>query len=240
MTENLNLEQKLQVLHYRLGKVVNGLLAAVVASRYGFGFVLPMTPDGKSLRDHGLKRLGYRFDQNGDLEKIPTPSIQELSTPQGNKLRIFQPEDSSEIYSLIDRNREHLSQHGDTTSAKYPTEDEVLHSIIKPSKPDKLRYGIWTADNDYVGTINFTPDKGNPKSGEIGYYVGQGYSGKGYATDAAVALTQFLQNHGWTKPYAKVHKDNLASQKVLQKAGFIASQGVDEEDNIKFTKAGAS
>lgn len=115
-------------------------------------------------------------------------SIQEFPTPKGSILRIFRPEDSPAKFSLINQNREHLSQHGDITAAKYPTEDQILHSIIGPSNSDKLRYGIWTKDNEYVGTTNFTPDK-----------------------------------------------DNLASQKVLQKAGYLANPGGDEKGNIRFT-----
>lgn len=170
-----------------------------------------------------------------ETKEMLLPTIQEFPTLKGNFLRIFRLEDSPVIFSLINRNREHLSQHGDITSAKYPTEESVFKSITEPANPDKLRYGIWTPDNEYVGTINFTPDKDNPKSGEIGYYVGQEYGGKGYATDATMALTKFLQNHGWTEPYAKIHKNNFTSQKVLQKAGYMANPGVDEEDNIRFT-----
>jgi hypothetical protein len=59
----------------RLKEIIKGFLAAVVDSRYGFGFILPMTEDGKSFKDHGLEGLGYRKNADGNVEKIPDSKI---------------------------------------------------------------------------------------------------------------------------------------------------------------------
>jgi RimJ/RimL family protein N-acetyltransferase len=52
---------------------------------------------------------------------------------------------------------------------------------------------------------------------EVSYWLGQGYWGKGIATQA---LTLFL-THLKTRPlYARAAKDNVASLRVLEKCGF--------------------
>ena len=71
-------------------------------------------------------------------------------------------------------------------------------------------------DEQVVGNIFCYPDEelGQP---DIGYWIGKTYWGKGIATEA---LSQFL-NYFKARPiYARVAKDNLASQRVLQKCGF--------------------
>lgn len=58
---------------------------------------------------------------------------------------------------------------------------------------------------------------------EVGYWIGKEYWGKGIATQA---LTEFL-GYIYTRPlYAHVAKHNIASQRVLEKCGFmVAGEG---------------
>jgi RimJ/RimL family protein N-acetyltransferase len=58
---------------------------------------------------------------------------------------------------------------------------------------------------------------------EISYWLGKDYWGKGVAT---AALSAFLDHVEMRPLYARVAKDNLASQRVLEKCGFT----VDGED----------
>lgn len=73
-----------------------------------------------------------------------------------------------------------------------------------------------------AGNIVCYPDEetGDP---EIGYWIEKLYWGKGIATEA---LLQFLDYFKVRPVYARVAKDNLASQRVLQKCGFtICGEG---------------
>lgn len=55
---------------------------------------------------------------------------------------------------------------------------------------------------------------------EVSYWIGKEYWGKGIAT---YALSEFLLHVNKTRPiYARVAKDNLASQRVLEKCGFVS------------------
>ena len=63
----------------------------------------------------------------------------------------------------------------------------------------------------------------------IGYWLGAQYWGKGYATEA---LKQFLQS--FKRPlHAYVHQDNLISQRVLEKCGFMPCAQIDTEDGCE-------
>lgn len=155
--------------------------------------------------------------------------IEILADSTGVRLKQFTTGDSQAIFGLIDRNRSHLSQFGDTTAEKYKTIESVEESISNPKNPDRLRFGIW--DNGVlVGSVNLTPDDDDKTKGEIGYYLGSEFTGKGYMIKAVTTLTEFaFKNLGYKEIYGKVHKDNIGSQKVLLKSGFIENSSVDED-----------
>lgn len=123
------------------------------------------------------------------------------------------------IFALIDRCRPHLSQNGDTTATKYPTLESVLLSIEHPENPKRLRFGIWDSGT-LVGSINIEPT-GNGCA-ELGYWLGEPFLGKGYATRAARRLIQeiFTKNINVTHITAKVRMTNTDSLAVLERLHF--------------------
>lgn len=71
------------------------------------------------------------------------------------------------------------------------------------------------ADGEVAGSVLSYEDEGKP---EVSYWLGKRYWGRGIAT---WALQEFLAQHNPMRPmYARVAKDNLASQRVLEKCGF--------------------
>ncbi|MFH1649611.1 MAG: GNAT family N-acetyltransferase [Candidatus Woesearchaeota archaeon] len=101
-------------------------------------------------------------------------------------LRPYDLDHSIAIFQLIDRNREHLSQYGDTTSAKYRTVEDVADSISNQN-PLRRRYGIWRG-SVLIGTVNVEQKLGNGTS-EIGYYLDVEYQGKGCMSKVVRAMT---------------------------------------------------
>ncbi len=80
---------------------------------------------------------------------------------------------------------------------------------------------ILKSSNVCIGSANFKniPDEKNQV--EIGYGISKGYWSKGYMTEAVYAMVQWaLKEKGVSAVIAKTDKDNIASQKVLLKAGF--------------------
>lgn len=163
-------------------------------------------------------------EKNQDTRTTGPPIPLEIKSIGGKiRLRQFTLADAGELFELIDRNRDHLSQFGDETAQKYPTYESVLESIVKPKIPKRKRFAIRTTDEgEFLGSINLTPDEDNPQRGEVGYYMGLEYQGKGFAIEAVNILCDFAFGElEYKELYAKVHPDNRASQRVLIKTWFI-------------------
>lgn len=152
---------------------------------------------------------------------------------EGVVLRQFKPDDAPPISGLINRSREHLSQWGDDTAAKYPTVDAVIASIEHPPNPLRLRLGIWHRDPEtltrkLVGSINLTPVR--PGWGNVGYWVGAPFTRQGYASCALRALIAYvLRNRPYTHLYADTRTENIASQGVLRACDFTLA-AIDRRD----------
>ena len=74
-----------------------------------------------------------------------------------------------------------------------------------------------------IGGIGFTPqyDVGR-RSAEIGYWLGEEFWGRGIATDALVAVTDYaFANFDLCRLFAHVFDWNGASARVLEKAGYV-------------------
>lgn len=76
-----------------------------------------------------------------------------------------------------------------------------------------------TADGKAIGGIGF---KGQPNNGcvEVGYGLSPSARGHGYAAEALVALLTVAADHGLSRVVADTTKDNVASQRTLERAGF--------------------
>jgi len=74
-----------------------------------------------------------------------------------------------------------------------------------------------------VGGIGFTPQHDVARrSAEIGYWLGEPFWGRGIATEALVAVTDYaFANFDLCRLYAHVFDWNGASARVLEKAGYV-------------------
>ena len=114
---------------------------------------------------------------------------------------------------------------------------EMLQGCL--DHPDQWEwYCIWMIrlkDGAHVGDFSF---KGLNTDGsvEIGYGINDEYQGRGYATEAVYAAAVWaLQQPGVTRVEAETEPGNSASQRVLEKCGFLPS-GVDGEEGPRFIR----
>ncbi len=108
---------------------------------------------------------------------------------------------------------------------------EMLNGCL--SHPDQWEwYAIWMIelkDGTHIGELCFKgiTDEG---SAEIGYGIAEEYQGHGYATEAVSALTDWaMEQPGIAYVTAEAEENNLASQRVLAKAGFVPTGETGEE-----------
>jgi len=74
----------------------------------------------------------------------------------------------------------------------------------------------------FVGNIGIRPQGGwREHLGEIGYWVGEDYWGKGIATAALAQLTEYgFNTRHFRKLFATALAPNIASMRVLEKCGY--------------------
>ena len=84
-------------------------------------------------------------------------------------------------------------------------------------------------DGTHIGDLCFK-GLGADGSAEIGYGLREGFCGRGYMTEAVMALTEWaLAQKGVTRIEAETDPDNLPSQRVLANAGFVPTGETGEE-----------
>jgi RimJ/RimL family protein N-acetyltransferase len=78
-------------------------------------------------------------------------------------------------------------------------------------------------NNEYVGNISLVPCTDiYRKSAEIGYFIGEPYWNKGIVTKAVKLITEYGFNTlGIVRIHTGVFEYNQASQRVLEKCGFV-------------------
>jgi RimJ/RimL family protein N-acetyltransferase len=78
-------------------------------------------------------------------------------------------------------------------------------------------------DGEAIGAIGFVLQKDVDRvSAEIGYWLGEPFWGRGIATEALVAVTQYaMETHRLTRLFAVPFASNRASCRVLEKAGYV-------------------
>ena len=152
------------------------------------------------------------------VRKMVAEGLELKTASKGVVLRQFSPRDAHPLFALISSNRKHLSQFGDQTARKYPAYLSVWLSIITPEQSEKMRLGIWVGQH-LAGTVNLLPKADG--NAELGYWIGKEFCGQGLATIATTTLTRYAHKElGHKFVTAHVHKDNLASLRVLEKSGF--------------------
>lgn len=111
---------------------------------------------------------------------------------------------------------------------------EMLDGCL--AHPDEWEwYAMWMIelkDGTHVGELCF---KGITEEGcaEIGYGIAEDHQGRGYATEAVTAAVAWaLEQNRINRVTAEVDRENIASVRVLEKAGFTQTGAVGEEGPI--------
>jgi [ribosomal protein S5]-alanine N-acetyltransferase len=138
------------------------------------------------------------------------------------RIRSFRAEDAASI-----------AHHANNAKIAAQVRDRFPHPYTLENAQDYLRnlkrdpetsFAIAnTRDDQVIGGIALFPGTDIERvSAEIGYWLSEHYWGKGIATQAVVALTDFaFADLGFTRLFALPFAQNAASCRVLEKAGYI-------------------
>jgi ribosomal-protein-alanine N-acetyltransferase len=98
---------------------------------------------------------------------------------------------------------------------------DTFISYARAQRPETL-FAV-EVDGQAVGGIGYVVrDDIERVSAEIGYWLGESYWGRGIMTEALKAVTRYaIRRHGLTRVFAVPFVGNVASCRVLEKAGFV-------------------
>jgi ribosomal-protein-alanine N-acetyltransferase len=128
--------------------------------------------------------------------------------------------------------RDSIVQHANNRKVWINLRDRFPHPYTKKDAQNWLDIVIGYTPETYfaiavgdeaVGSIGFSvqPDV-NYRSAEIGYWLGEDYWGRGLASEALQAVTDYaFENHDLCRLFAHVFEWNPASARVLEKAGYV-------------------
>lgn len=144
-------------------------------------------------------------------------------------VREFTPDDVRQIYEY---SQEESLKEGLPENVYNSVQEtrKILDSLISnySDDSDKIFYpyalGITIkGDRQLIGTIalSILPEKFEDDVTEVIYSIGERYQNKGYATEALIGMVDWAKNKlHIPEIYALILRDNQASCKVLEKAGF--------------------
>lgn len=142
-------------------------------------------------------------------------------------VRKYAEGDGRGLHLLLERNgnRECLRENVEEVSS-IKTEEEAEIKVQKHSAEwfaqDRFVMGIWLKSNDkYVGQIWIEPKSWEVPSFEIGWFLDQGYQGRGIAEEAARRSLELLfSNFNAHKVTAITRDTNFKSIKLIERLGF--------------------
>lgn len=134
--------------------------------------------------------------------------------------RNFEASDISFLVTWL--NNENVTRYLSSRLPSPYTEDDALWWINQGCKEGHL--GFIIEHNDMpCGVIGiYLPEDKNASNAEIGYWIAEEYWGKGVATTAVRLFVEYVfLNTSVSKVFNPVTQANIASIKVMQKAGFV-------------------
>lgn len=156
-----------------------------------------------------------------------------LQTPR-LMLRAFTAGDADNLYRLNNDSQVLRFAHVGTPPTLEQVRDEILPKYLSYHERFE-HYGYWATvekkSGQFIGWMHFRPSVDNQRlfrpgvdlqsDIELGYRLMQEFCGKGYATEAAVALVaKGIDELGLSRITASAMKGNIPSIRVMQKTGM--------------------
>ncbi len=137
-------------------------------------------------------------------------------------LRLFRTEDAQRLYEvhgqaevkqwIPNESYEDIGEAGETA--------EFFRTTAAGGKLPYVLAVCLKETGTLIGDTGINEVEGSEDEVEIGYVISSAYSGKGYATEAVRAMTDYAPSFGIRTLYGRVMHGNDASVRVLEKNGY--------------------
>ena len=137
-----------------------------------------------------------------------------------------------------------LVEHANNINVAKNLRDRFPHPYTRKNARDFLKFAASLEDQSNlaievdgaaVGAIGYVPGHDVERfSAEIGYWLGEAYWGRGIVTEALVLTTEYAFGRlNLLRLFALPFADNVASARVLDKAGYIR-EGLLRASSVKY------
>ncbi len=138
------------------------------------------------------------------------------------RIREWRIEDAARLAEMLN-NKNILNNLRDGLPYPYTVSDaeKYIASMLVAEKGKTFAFAI-TVEDKVVGSIGvFRCENIHSRTAEMGYYVGEPYWGCGLGTSAVTRACNYIfQNTDIIRIFAEPFAHNMASCRVLEKAGF--------------------
>lgn len=142
---------------------------------------------------------------------------------ESSVLRIFEPRHAKALFSLVNRNREHLGvwlSFVERTKTVEDVEAYIHGGLEKFASGNGFQLGIWL-DSELVGVIGLNYIFREFRCTEIGYWLGAEYGGRGVMTKACRHLCGYLFTElNLNRIEIRCAETNVKSRRVPERLGF--------------------
>lgn len=153
---------------------------------------------------------------------------------QGVAIRKWRPEDAAPLAALLNNPRI-LNNLRDGLPYPYTVRDaaEYISAMLSADSGSSFAYAV-CVDGALAGSIGaFRGTNIHLRTAELGYYLGEGFWGRGVMTEAVRLLCRRLfEETDILRIYAEPFEHNAASRRVLEKAGFTL-EGIMKNNAVK-------
>lgn len=137
-------------------------------------------------------------------------------------IRKWKMEDAAWLAELLN-NKKILDNLRDGLPYPYTKKDaeEYISSMLSADQTKSFAFAI-TVNGKVAGSIGvFRCENIHFRTAEMGYYIGEPYWGNGLGTSAVTQVSNYIfENTDIIRIFAEPFADNIASCRILEKAGF--------------------
>lgn len=150
------------------------------------------------------------------------------------QIRTWQLDDAKDLARAVS-NPKILQNLRDGLPYPYTEQDgsDYISAMLAAEEGDTFAFAV-TADGMVAGSIGaFRQSNIHRRTAELGYYLAEEYWGQGIMTQAVRLLCGYVFSHSdILRIYAEPFAENIASRRVLEKAGF-SFEGVLRRNAVK-------
>lgn len=156
-----------------------------------------------------------------DDYETPEPVVLKTDQEDLTLVEMTTVKDDQEYLEFQNSNRDHIAEFGNSVDANL---EEVTE---RRSAPGNVRFGI-RKDGHLIGIVGYKESL-DGKEAEMGLLLAKEATGKGYATSALRAMTDYAVAK-FERVYAEADPGNSRSIRLCERVGYIAQSGTVQRE----------